>query len=272
MKNGSYIKIDKSMLASRALFGLSLDSVLLYAYLLDLTGLSRKNGKVDADGRIRIGCTRETAARLLGCCEKTAAKQFRALIDAGLLEVDEHNGSRTLFVRGWCEPSERHSVEELRSGGFPPITADFSPAMEHYAKLSMEVLTWKGLDSCAKLLYALLSDKQEFADRGEKEFFLVDRRTLQKQLGCGRTSLSNAVLALEKAGLLERAAKAGYGKPVPLHINTPAYAGLPSRCAETEAPAVSMTVFPGSDGRVIHMYFTDPKPPAPYLEGEWRAG
>ncbi len=98
----SYIQVPRSIWNS----DLSLEAVCLYAYLLDLSKLSEKNGNCDDDG-IYVFCTLDTASQQLRCGKKKAIRIFKELLEKQLL-TRKRRGKNLANVYYVSPPPEEH--------------------------------------------------------------------------------------------------------------------------------------------------------------------
>lgn len=86
-KCGRFIKLPCAIFDSR----LSPLAKLLYAYLLNLSTLSAKNGLSDERG-VYVFCTLEQASEMLDCSRNTARKHFKQLDEQGLIKRQFRDG------------------------------------------------------------------------------------------------------------------------------------------------------------------------------------
>ena len=206
-----YIRIERSLLLHGNEFALGLDAMLLYAMLRDRCTLSARNGLHDADGRIYVYCSRESAAEMVGCSVRKAVTLFRALADAGLLREVATGGAKRIYVKQWTEPSVLHTAESLRDGGFFNITIDRVHVMpENYITIDIAMLA-SNISNRAKVLYALLSDASSKQRLYGRDVCSLPRETAMPLLQCGRDTLRKTYAELEEAGLISRSGRQGYG-------------------------------------------------------------
>lgn len=233
-----YYIVPKSMLTAGKDFGLSIDEAMLYAVLRARTSLSIKNGWIDAaTGRVYIIYKRETAAEYFGWSRKKAGEVFKRLVDAGLLVEEEPptdtigkrrmlKQAKRLYLNQWAEPSIMASVEDLKNGGFLPITRRSLDTPDGYYIIPysfFEDESLRGLKLRSILLYAILLDKlhlsmkYERVDEKGRVYCKADTSELQKQLACGHGSLSDSYKELETLNLLVKV-KAGYAGEYRLYL------------------------------------------------------
>ena len=206
-----YIRVERSLLRHGSEFSLSLDAMLLYAMLRDRCTLSAKNGLHDANGRIYIYCSRESAAEMVGCSVRKAVTLCHALAAAGLIREVTTGGSHQIYVKQWCEPSVLHSAESLRDGGFFDVTIDRVHVMpEDYITIDIAMLA-SNISNRAKVLYALLSDASSKQRLYGRDVCSLPRETAMPLLQCGRDTLRKTYAELEEAGLISRSGRQGYG-------------------------------------------------------------
>lgn len=204
----SYIIIERSLLRSGRQFGLTIDAIYLYATLRDRASLSARNGYIDADGQVYVYCSRAGAAELVGCSERKAGNLLAMLRDAGLIAVDDE---RRIRLRQWTEPSIIHPVEELRNGGFWPVTKDnYRSLPEDYITVDTEVMR-SGMSTRAKVLYALLHDASDGQALYGCDSCAIPMRLAMELLACGHDTLARVYRELERIGLITRGPRRGFG-------------------------------------------------------------
>lgn len=207
-----YIRVERSLLRHGSEFSLSLDAMLLYAMLRDRCTLSAKNGLHDADGRIYIYCSRESAAEMVGCSVSKAVALFKALGDAGLIREVATGGSRRIYVKQWSDPSVLHSAESLRNGGFWDVTLERVHVMpEDYITVDAAVAD-SDLSTRAKLLYAMLADESAEQELYGRDVCSIPREEAMELLSCTHNTLDATYAELTAAGYISRSARQGYGK------------------------------------------------------------
>ena len=207
-----YIRIERSLLLHGNEFALSLDAMLLYAMLRDRCTLSAKNGLHDANGRIYIYCSRESAAEMVGCSVRKAVTLCHALAAAGLIREVTTGGSHQIYVKQWCEPSVLHSAESLRDGGFFDVTIDRVHVMpEDYITIDVAMLA-SNISNRAKVLYALLSDASRKQRQYGRDVCSIPREEAMELLNCTHNTLDATYAELTAAGYISRSARQGYGK------------------------------------------------------------
>lgn len=233
-----YYVIPKSMLKAGKEFGLSIDEAMLYAVLRARTSLSLKNNWIDEKtDRVYIIYKRETAAEYFGWSRKKAGEVFKRLVDAGLLSEEEQKKSiaekrsmlklpKRLYLSQWIEPSVRTSVDDLKNGGFTPITRHSMETPDGYYIIPYSFFTdeaLRGLKLRSILLYCILLDKMHLSikydrvDNKGRVYCKADTKDLQKQLGCGHGSLSDSYKELETINLLVKV-KDGYAGEYRLYL------------------------------------------------------
>lgn len=248
-----YYIIPKSMLTTGKNFGLGIDEAMLYAVLRARTSLSLKNNWIDAGtGRVYIIYKRETAAKYFGWSRKKAGEVFKRLVDAGLLMEEEQPSDnpakkrmlkqpKRLYLCQWVEPSVLVPTEELKNGGFRPITKDTLALPDGYYIVPysfFEDEALRGLKLRSILLYAIILDKLHLAMKYDKVddkgrvYCKVDTTDLQKQLGCGHGSLSDSYKELETINLMVKV-KAGYAGEYRLYLRD----YMPAPTCGTETPS-----------------------------------
>lgn len=85
-KSPPYLALPLFLLEDTNYRSLSSGAKLLYGMLLRRVDLSRKNGWIDAQGRVYLFYPITEVMELLGCCKQKAVNTLRELEVAGLLE------------------------------------------------------------------------------------------------------------------------------------------------------------------------------------------
>lgn len=106
LTSSSYVEIPRWL--TRAEFSLSLEQIVLYSHLRELSFASIEKGYIEDDGRIFVAVSYVEAATYLGCSDDTAKCIINGLIDAGVIEKGErrktHNGLPQKFKLYVKEP------------------------------------------------------------------------------------------------------------------------------------------------------------------------
>lgn len=229
-----YYQIPRSMLAYGGAFDLGLDEIMLYAVLKARTSLSCKNNWVDpVTKQVYIIYKRETAAAYFDWSLRKTTQVFKRLVDAGLLREQEQPSAKKtlkkpkrLFLNQWAEPTALVSVQELKNGGFWPITQDTCGQAGGYYIIPYSFFeddALRGLKLRSILLYAILLDKLHksltygYVDQQGKVYCKADTNDLMEQLGCSHGSLSDSYSELQKAQLLVKI-KDGYAGDFRLYL------------------------------------------------------
>lgn len=212
----SYIRMYKSLLAHAPTLGLNAEAVYLYSLLMDRASLSASSGWYDADGRVYIIYTRESAAAALGCCRTTAVKAYHTLIDAGLIG-ETHQTNRAgytvaphIYIKQWAAPSIVLSVSDIRTGALNSITrTNANILVDDYITVPRD-MHYMQLSCRGKILYGLLLDLSQLSrrygrwDADRRVWCSMDAQEAQALLQCGHTTLSRLYAELISHGLITR--------------------------------------------------------------------
>ena len=118
----SFYRIPKTLLTDPRYKSVSIEAKVLYDLLLDLMGLSVKNGWMDSDRRVYIYFTQEDAMNLMSCGKDKATKLFRKLDKdgIGLIERKKQGQGRPtrIYVKNFILPTEPGQPQ--REGQTPP--------------------------------------------------------------------------------------------------------------------------------------------------------
>ena len=123
----SYFRVPKILFRDIKFKDLSTDAKTLYGILLDRMGLSVKNGWLDEQGRVYIIFPVQEVMDALGCADNKAAKLFRELENAGLVERNRRGLGKPnlIYVKNFPVPRiqrsrKRQNHEEIRLSGIKP--------------------------------------------------------------------------------------------------------------------------------------------------------
>ncbi len=121
-KTFSYVEVPKALFADPALKSISSDAKLLYGLMLDRMHLSRKNGWLDADGRVYIYYTLDDAMEVLGCSKNKVLKTFDELDEGvGLIRREKQGMGKptVIYVRTFDDdaPVQVQDVNVRADGG-----------------------------------------------------------------------------------------------------------------------------------------------------------
>ena len=102
----SYFRVPKILFRDIKFKDLSTDAKTLYGILLDRMGLSVKNGWLDEQGRVYIIFPVQEVMDALGCADNKAAKLFRELENAGLVERKRRGLGKPnlIYVKNFADP------------------------------------------------------------------------------------------------------------------------------------------------------------------------
>lgn len=81
-----FLRIPKVFFTDERFSGLSSDSKMMYALILDRASLSEKNNWVDSNGRVFIYFTFDEFCRVLGASKEKISKNLKKLTDCRLIE------------------------------------------------------------------------------------------------------------------------------------------------------------------------------------------
>ena len=106
----SYFRVPKILFRDIKFKDLSTDAKTLYGILLDRMGLSVKNGWLDEQGRVYIIFPVQEVMDALGCADNKAAKLFRELENAGLVERKRRGLGKPnlIYVKNFADPRFRN--------------------------------------------------------------------------------------------------------------------------------------------------------------------
>ena len=106
----SYFRVPKILFRDIKFKDLSTDAKTLYGILLDRTGLSVKNGWLDAQGRVYIIFPVQAVMEALGCADNKATKLFRELEKFGLIERKRRGLGKPdlIYVKNFADPRFRN--------------------------------------------------------------------------------------------------------------------------------------------------------------------
>lgn len=89
--NSTFIKVPKVLLYERKKFGLSIDGIMLYAFMLNRASMSKRNGWKDEQGRLYIFFTLDDVMQVTNCKKTKASRLLSQLDELNLIER-EHRG------------------------------------------------------------------------------------------------------------------------------------------------------------------------------------
>ena len=87
-KRISFLMIPWALITEPMFHGLSMESKVLYAMMLDRMGLSKKNNWLDEQKRVFIYYTVDEIIEKMGCCKQKAVKLLKELKEIGLIECE----------------------------------------------------------------------------------------------------------------------------------------------------------------------------------------
>jgi hypothetical protein len=221
-KGYQYLSVQRDMLLHAKEFGLTMEDVIVYARLFDFAKLSAKNNRADDNGNVYIFCTIEATSNYFSWSINKTRACYERLKDCGLLiaqkQQSKKNKMRTankLFLKHWAPASVIYSVEQLKNGGFFPVTLEnigcgFSGNYYVLPLYLLEDERYAGLSLRAKLLYAIALDEMHLSldygkiDNNGRLWCTLDRNLLMPLLGCTNPSLVSTFKELENIGLMER--------------------------------------------------------------------
>ena len=111
---------------------LSNDAKVLYALLFDRAGISRENGYIDPDGRIRLYFTVEEAKEKLHRSRQVATRAFQELERSGLLYSQRTSGR---FVT-----EDEQLIQSLQASIAEKEIAEFLKKMERYGLKKEDII------------------------------------------------------------------------------------------------------------------------------------
>ena len=79
-KRISFLMIPWALITESMFHGLSMESKVLYAMMLDRMGLSKKNNWLDEQKRVFIYYTVDEIIEKMGCCKQKAVKLLKELM------------------------------------------------------------------------------------------------------------------------------------------------------------------------------------------------
>ncbi len=139
-----FFRLPKVLFLDERYRGLSAESKLLYALMLDRMGLSIRNGWADKAGRVFIYFTLEEIRRMLGCGHGKATGLCRELEDASLIERGPQAKTgrpQPIYVRDFACVYGKPAALEPEKAPEKPEPADSSDAENRQRELETAELS-----------------------------------------------------------------------------------------------------------------------------------